>query len=561
MAVEPPIVRPERPQQRNSPEQGFPRLLGPMSGRELVLAWGSLTLVGVLIFAPHIMHGGFYLDDWALIAATQYPPQGPGFANALSFFNELLSSCRPVLILFFPLKYVLLGTHTKYILALAVTLAVMVAALAYGVLRILNLPWYHAWLLAGLTLAYPWFDSTRLWDSASPISLAVIFAFAGIWLALIGLSRRSWRLHGCAAALYLLSMLTYEITLPLIAAMGILYTLRAGWKQARYRWGVDLLMVLAAGLWSRLHTPREISTLSGNIEHLGEITTQGGELLGRSLIPLGLQPHTTLALLVLMTIFVVGVVAYRAFPSLRGNQQGWGLLNWLRLAAAGLLIAALGWVMFVPADPYYTPSIFGFTNRVNGMAGFGLIMVVYASLGIIGSLIGSLLPKRSVVTLAVTLSLGLALGAAYIHVLERHGRLWDAAYRTENQMTAKIQSTFPRLPHGTTLFASNYPAYQTLGVPIFAVSWDLNGRIKLLYEDSSLRAFPVTTELGYFCEDGGIQPGDAGAAGETLEMARYGTARLLDLQTGEWSVPRNRRQCLADQDRFVPGPLYLSTSY
>ncbi len=532
-----------------------------MTRRELALAWAALAILAALIFAPHVRHGGLYLDDWADIAGTLYPPAGPGFGHAMDFFNHLLSSCRPVLILFFPLKYTLLGENGGYILTLAVILAITASGLGYGVLRILGLPWYHAWAITALALAYPWFDSTRLWDSATPISLAVIFVLAGVWIALIGLARDSWRLHACAALLYLLSMLTYEITLPFVAAMGLLYTLRVGWKRAWPRWGVDLVMVAAAGLWSRTHTPRTFSTLSGDIKHLGEITNHGGELLGWSTIPLGAQPRTTLALVALAVVFGAGLLAYLFMPGQRAQPGGWGLLNWLRLGVAGLAVAALGWMTFIPADPYYTPSIYGFTNRVNGFSGFGLILVVYAAFGVAGSLIGRIKPGKAVIPIGVTLILGAMLGASYIHVLERHSRLWDAAYGAEKQAAARIKAAYPRLPHGTTLITSGYPAYLTLGVPIFAVGWDLDGRVKLLYKDNSLHAYPLTSEMALACRPHDAGPIAVEARGEPIQLLPYGTLRLFDITTGKRAAPRNQAQCEREKKNFLPGQLYVQTAY
>jgi hypothetical protein len=528
-----------------------------MSVRELLLSWGTLALFGALIFSSHVLHGGLYMDDWADAAGALHPPGGPGFGNSLAFFNNLLSSCRPVLILFFPLKYFLLGTHTKYLLALAVVLAILVAALLYAVLRVLNLPWYHSWLIAALTLAYPWFDGTRFWESASPVSLALVFGLAGLWVALVGLSRRSLRLHACAAFLYLLSMLTYEITLPVIAAGGVLYIFRAGWRVARLRWALDLAMVVIAGLWARTHTPRPVSSPSGAVSHLWEIVTHGGELLARTVLPLGIQPHTVPVLALLAAVFAAGLIGYRALPAMRPDDSDrWGLRDWLLLGIGGLVVASLGWLMFIPADPYYTPSVFGFTNRVNGLSGLGLILVVYSALGIVGQFAARMRPRRSPIAIATTLALGLVLSGAYIHVIERHSRLWSEAYRQELVAIGKVQTTFPRLPHGTTVFTSNYPAYLTLGVPIFAASWDLDGAIKLRYADPSLRAYPLTAEQGLECRSDGI-----GLADEEVESAPYGTARLLDLQTGSHTTPRNMQQCLNAAELHPPGPLYLSTTY
>lgn len=528
-----------------------------MSARELGLAWLFLALVGILAYLPHLLHGGLYMDDWFDAAGALHPPGGPGLGNSISFFNSMLSSCRPVLILFIPLKYLVLGTSPHALLALALALALLVAILAYSVLRLLGVPWYHAGLLAALTLVYPWFDSTRFWESASPITLALLFALGGFWVALVALDKGSWRLHICASLLYLLSMLSYEITLPLIACAGIVYTLRSSWRDARWRWALDLIMVVIAGGWTETHTPRTVSTLSGDLDHARQIVTAGGELLGRSLFDLGPQPQTALSLSALALAGVAGVAAVLLSRHRPAIRRGWGMRNWLIMFAAGIVIAALGWVIFVPADPYYTPTIYGVSNRVNGAAGLGLILAVYAALGIAGTLIGAALRRGPAPAIALTLILGVGLGATYVHVLERHAGIWRDAYEAEKNESDSIKAAFPSLPAETTLFVSGVPAYQALGVPIFAALWDLDGRVKLLYGDESVRAYPITEQIHPTCEAEGIGI----EADPTIPLAPYGTARLLDAQSGATATPRNRAACEVAIKDFPPAPTYVGSAY
>lgn len=534
------------------------RWYDPLSSRESLAAGAVLAVVSLLLFLPHLLHGGLYLDDWGDAAIALQPPDGASFGAVLSDFNDLLSSCRPVQILLIPLKYLIFGTHTTYLLALSVGLAFLAAALAYAILRVLGLAWYHALLIAALTLAYPWFDSTRFWESANLITLAVVFAFAGLWLALIGLSLDARRLHVAAAILYLLSMLTYEVTLPFIAAVGILYTAKYGWRAARFRWGLDLLVVAIAGAWSFSHTPRTVSDTSGGFVHFREIVTHGGELLARSLYPLGNQPQTTLVLMVLSVIFGLGVLALLWSRQSRWSKALGGLRIWLGLGLAGVLIASLGWLVFVPGDPYYTPTIFGVSNRINGLAGFGLVLTAYAALGVVGLLVGQLLTNRSWAPAAITLVLAAILGAAYVHVLQRHDHLWKEAFELKSNGIEAIRESFPRLGRHSTIFVSSYPANVTLGVPVFATTWDLDGLAKLTYDDDTIRAFPITDELRLECTRAGMRVGgpDGGVA-----PAPYGSARLLNLESGDTARPRDRRSCLALRTTYPAGPLYLGTTY
>jgi hypothetical protein len=534
-----------------------------MTARELALAWIGLGLLSAIVFLPHIFDGGFYLDDWSDAAATLHPSGGSGFFSALSYFNDLLHSGRPVLILFIPLKYILFGTNVHLLLGLTVLLAFLASALFYGVLRITGVPWYHAWVISALAVVYPWFDSTRLWESANPITLAIVLALAGLWLALAGLSRDSWRLHAIAAALYLLSMLTYEVTLPLIAMAGLLYTARYGWRMARGRWGVDLVMVAIAGLWGRTHTPKTVSGLSNGTAHLEQIVSQGGEILARTLFPIGNEPHTSIVLLAVFVIFAGGVAVFLLRPDSRLTEVGWGMRRWLILGLSGLLIAALGWAAFIPADPYYTPSIFGATNRVNGVAGFGLLLSVYAVLGIVGALAGYLFARvfgkqPRWLPPAIIVSFAVMLGATYTHVLERHADIWQEAYSRQWNVVRGVHKLVPNPSPGTTLFVSGNPSNVTGGVPIFSTTWDMNGMVKLTYGTPSVRGFPITEEMPLECLRDGVR---VGGDINHVKLAPYGRVLLVSLRDHWTATPVNRHTCGTYKRYFEPGELYLASAY
>jgi hypothetical protein len=528
----------------------------PLTVREVVLAWLALAVVSVFAFAPHVRHGGYYLDDWRNAAGALQLPGGSSFDHVITYFWNL-TLYRPVLVLYAPLTYFAFGTHMAYQLAWAATLAVFAAAMLYGVLRTLGVSWIHTWLIAALTILYPWFDSTRLWVTGSLLTLSIGFAFAGIWLALQGLYRRSWRLHACAAVLYLMSIWTYEIALPLIAVVGGLYVAVAGWQIAKVRWGVDLIVVLIGGLWIGVNTQQESFGIGDDLRHLKEIVTSGGTILGRTLIPVGEQ-RTTLALIAFLVVIVAGLAMFILLRVRPGRRTTSGLRDWLLLAGGGLLIAALGWIMFIPANPYFTPSVYGVTNRVNALSGFGVVIAVYAVIGIAGEIGAGILPRTWRLAVPATVLLAILLGAAYARVLERHIRIWDAAFHAEAIGIDEMQTQFPHLASGTTVFTSAYPAYQALGVPIFSSSWDVNGMIKLRYKDGSLSAFPILTGLSIACRTNGVGLQGIGAP---AVMTPYGAARFLNISSGEHAQPYNQRECQAVAGKYVPGPQYVSINY
>lgn len=529
------------------------------AARETLLAFLALGAVAAATLGPYVLDGGFYLDDWGDAAGRFYPPGGASFENVLSYFYDIFHY-RPVLVLYTPLKYFLFGTSIPLHLAWTALLAVLIATMLYGILRTLGVPWYHAWVIAALSIIYPWFDSVRLWESANPPPVSICIALLGLWIALIGAKRRSWRLHACSAVLYLLSILTYEITLPLIAAFGVLYVLIAGWRVAKVRWAVDLAVVILGGIWMGTHTTRSVSGVSNDLTHLEEIVSGAAMLAGRTLIPVGPQPRTVLALLAAGAVIAVGVVIYvcrwRRSKVVAGSN--WDLPQWLLMLAAGLLVAVLGWLIFIPADPYYTPTVYGITNRVNALAGYGLVIAAYAVLGTGGCLLGELFARFRSRLPVVTVALAVLLGAAYIHVLDRHVGIWQKAYQTQLVAIDRMKKQYPTLPPGTMLFTSNYAAYQTLGVAIFAATWDVDGMMKLEYGDGTVSGYPVIGMMELACRSDGIGLRGAGAP---PVVAPYGKARLLNLATGEHSAPSNRSRCRKVVGRYVAGPMYLESAY
>lgn len=524
--------------------------------REAMLALLALVGVGAFAFAPHVRHGGYYLDDWRNAAGTLELRGGSSFGHVLSYFWNL-TLYRPVLVLYAPLTYFVFGTHMAYQIAWSAALAVFAAVMLYGVLRTLGMSWVHAWLIAALTILYPWFDSTRLWVTGSLLTLAIGFAFAGVWIALEGLSRRSWRLHACAAVLYLMSIWTYEIALPLIAVAGGLYVAVSGWKIARVRWLVDLIVVLIGGFWIVVNTQQESFGVSADLKHLKEIAVSGGTILGRTLIPVGEQ-RTALALTTFVVVLAAGFAMFILFRIRSAQRNTTCLRGWLLLAGGGLLMAALGWIMFIPANPYFTPSVYGITNRVNALSGFGTVIAVYALIGIVGELAAGIFPRTWRPVVPVTVLLAVLLGAAYVRVLERHIRVWDAAFHSEAVGLDEMKAQLPHLAPGTTVFTSSYPAYQALGVPIFSSSWDVDGMIKLWYKDGSLSAYPILKGLTIACRANGAGLQGVGAPSVT---ARYGAVRFLNVSSGEHARPYNERKCQAEAGRYVPGPQYVSINY
>ncbi|HEX6687649.1 MAG TPA: hypothetical protein VF085_03165 [Solirubrobacterales bacterium] len=534
------------------------RLERRLSVGELCIALIGLGAIGLLALGPRIQHGGFSMDDWSNAVLALNPSGSRDFGHALSDFASF-TIYRPVLVVYVPLTYFVFGMHMHYHLAFAAVLAVLVATMFYGVLRTLGVPWVHAATISALTIVFPWSDSTRLWVTADQLTLSLFFMFAGLLIALQGLRRPGWKWHGCAVLLYLLSILTYEITLPLIACLGVLYWVLVGWQAAKWRWLADLTVAVAGGIWVWTNTVKTKSGISDDLAHSGEIIKKGGEIFGRAAFPFG-SPETGLVLAVVAVLLCLGVWARFAFPQRFASQGSWGLQQWLALTAGGVVLASLGWVIFIPAEPYYTPTIFGEVNRVNGLAAFGLILAVYGSFGTLAVLVCQAGARGRLPAAVLTALLGVVLLASYTHVLRRHIQLWNTAYDASAFAIQETKRQLPRLPSGTTVIASGYPAYQAPGVPILATDWDYDGMVRMEYADSSLSAYPLLeylhVRLVCRAEDMAVQ-----IEGRPERTVAYGTVRLLDLATGVHANPKSPDECRREVDEYVPGPTFLSETY
>jgi hypothetical protein len=540
-----PAQAPARATEPEPAERRGPRLA------ELAIAWVLLLVLAIAVFLPNVRNSGFSTDDWANAFYSLQESKG----SAISLYAHT-TPYRPVLILYVPLTYWVFGTHMGLHLAWSVGLAVLVSAMLYGVLRECALPRIHAGAIAALTLLFPWADSTRFWPTASMASLSIAVALAGLWVALAGLRRGGgWRWHAGAIALYLLSILTYELTALLIAAAGLLYLARGGWRAARWRWPADLVAIGIAAVWNSSHTPRpQKFGLDALWHHFSLIVTEGGKVLARSAQPLG-TARTTLVLVVLLLVALAGAVVAIVR---RRSATGVALRPWLALLAAGLVVTAAGWLIFVPTDVYYTPTTLGFTNRVNALAALGLVMAVYAVAGIAGTLIGAG-ARRPVVATAITLVLAVVLGAGYVKALDRHSDLWVGAFEGQMGALRNIKAQYPRVPDDSTLLTFGYPGYQAPGVPIFAVSWDLDNALKLQYHNNSLHGYPVVAPTAVQCTSGGVVVGGGAISG--APPIPYGRAILFDVPSGRHDVPRSARACRAAAPSYTPGSPGLSVTY
>ena len=210
-------------------------------------------------------------------------------------------------------------------------------------------------------------------------------------MALRGLGaqgRRAVAFHAGALCLYALSVMFYEIAAGAILLSFVFYRWRAGcWRPALWRWAADVVVVgtilitVTSGSWNE---PQPIGTV---IRHAGTTADQAFVLLARMAEPYG-SPGTTVVAVALGLVASAGAAVALRRPA--GDPLGGQLRRWLLTALAGVAAVAVGYAIFVPADPNsYAPLQPGQHNRVNGLAAVGFVVLIYALAMVAGTLAAS----------------------------------------------------------------------------------------------------------------------------------------------------------------------------
>jgi hypothetical protein len=165
---------------------------------------------------------------------------------------------------------------------------------------------------------------------------------------------------------------------------------------------------------------------------------------------------------------------------------------------------------------------------------------------------------------AAAAALTLLLGGGYAAQVRRDIARWDSASDLQARVLSQLRLAVPHPLKGQTLYVFGAPSKVSAGIPIFFETWDLNGAVRLMFNDASLVAYPIYAGTRFVCGPPGMHPsreaypnGPDGGYGES-ERARYGKGLFVDLPSRRAQRIDSRAACLAATRRFRPGPLYAS---
>lgn len=472
-------------------------------------------------------------DDWTLRAELHFT----GFGSTL---NHLVGQDvrRPIGALYLATVYAMISSHVKLLLILSAAMRFLLVATLYGVLRELRFARLAAVAIAALTLLFPEADSTWLWAGASQLTFAVVCVLLGCLLNLRAVSERELSrrapLRAIGIALIAAGILTYELVIPTGLASGTLYFMQTGPRRALREWGIDALSLGIVIVVFTFHAvpllrgsdSHEIISFDQMREHTHIIFSQSATLLTKSLLPYGTPRNSTVLVMLSALIMLAFLASYMLSP---GNEARRTLLRWLVVMATGVLLIGLGYIFLVPASVYYVPLQFGIGNRVNDIAAIGYALVVYAAAALVGTLAFRELPRSRLLIGTLTAFITVVIGVGYTRHIDTDEAAWHQSIVLQSGILTTLRTHISPPPHGTSVITLDAPVEAAPGVTVFYASWDLNAAVQLLWDDPTLRAYPMAPDLHITCTAAHLL---IGAGGSSPSWQATYPADIVDVAAG-----------------------------
>ena len=444
------------------------------------------------------------------------------------------------------LPHPLFGDHLWAHHLLALALGVVSCLCAYLFLRAIPMARIHAGAIACLALVFPWADAIRLWPTASLNTVALDFAFLGGFLALVGIrweGRRSTIALAGSAALYALSVLTYEVAGIALLLVGALYLLHAPRPKALRWWAVHAVVVSAGLVYTALTTEKAVGGIGGRLEDLPQYARQAVLLLSYSFVPPGTTSTAPRAAGLLLAGVIVLAAAWR-YRKTRDRELGF----WLLVVGGSVVTIASAYAVTLGA--FLEPLRPGVYNRGNLFAAFGYAALVYALAMTAVHLVGG----RRHILRAVAAAAAVLIAVGWIVRSYNDVTDWDRAARLQQIALDATSDAAATVPPGSTLFTFGHPGSLVDGIPIFYVHWDLDGALRMKANDRSLHAYPVYTSATLVCDS--RQVAIEYIHSDSAAQADYRSTYFLDVPTRDVRRIASVDDCADALRVFRPGPEY-----
>jgi hypothetical protein len=538
----------------------MPRIDTP--ARQLGLVALALVAVAAAMYGPNAIHGGFISDAWSNRSNYVFTPSGDFFDGLSKYLDEPNIAVRPLLAFLLAGLNAVLGSHMGWWLAWLVGANVLMSLTLYLLLRRLTFSAADAAIVAILVLIFPVASSLRLWSAmvAAPVTIAL--ALLGFLVALAAFERETRRarvlMHGASLLLFVSSLLLYELILPVMLVSVLVYRVRVPWRPAIRRWLVDCGVLLTLALTVTRSSSSGFSQSStGMFDHATTIAEQAAALLTTRVLPFASANWYVLLLLAALPA-VAALIAYR-LPS--ENQMRGELQRWLCVMAAGALVVALGYSIFIPGVDYYIPLGAGIANRINAVPSIGWVLILYAGVMLASTLALQRLPEAAKLRTGLAALVCALIAASWIGPIRTESRAYTKAFEEDERVLLAIRTAIPRPPPGSTIWTFGQPVEVRPGIPVFGNTWDMTSSVQLTYDDPTLRSYVGLPEVAFSCAKERIEPGGSyGVPGEPLNKSLgsgYGRTYFLDTTSGRVELLRTPADCRHAARTFAPSPALL----
>jgi hypothetical protein len=512
---------------------------------------GALLIcaVGIVVYGPHVLRGGFAADDWVDYSRYLFHP-GSGFWAAVAHHQGIY---RPLWALISDLGWALMGANPVPHLLQNLVVALVESILLFAVARNLGVSLVAAVAMGLLLLLFPDADSTRLFPTDVQMALASALFLGGLLVGLRGANTpgsRGMVLGLLALLLYTLSILDYELTAPTALLAGALCILRAwrrgtGWLAWSGLLAVEcvvvglLLLHRAAG-----HAPD--TTLQQDLAHAAVIARQAVVVTERAAVPF---PVVTLRSLLFPLALAVVLLATAVAALARGRTLRPLPQRDLAGLILGLAVVVTGYVMIIPGASGYMPDSAGMQNRVNAVAAIGLAVAVVSLISLTATLLIGWLPwRRPAASILVLLAAGWVVAGDTLRT-SQHAAHWEQAAREQSEVLAILDRAVPPPRDGLTVFAFARSGYTAPAVPIFGGGGmgDMVGALRVTWMNGTTRGYPVLDQMHVDC-----QPVSILVDGILDSRTHYGRAVFVDLRRGTATVPADAKECRSAADAALP---------
>ena len=487
-------------------------LPGPKSVRDSIFIFVIIVLSGL----PGLRHLGFYSDDWGYVATLVHVAEaGPlVMIRALAKTDPTLT-LRPVQLLCLVAEFKIFGANAVPYHFLILACLGLVSVVLYRVVSGLAVNRGCSLAIALVFGLLPQYSTDRFWISSQQAVLCMLFALIGIGALLRAIDpkeRREFFWFACAAGGFVLSILTYEVALGVIAAT---LTLAAWLCHRKVDWPADqrrrrlagILLVaaplLVLGLFKisrqqryvlHHHIPKfllhfEKPVWQAMVEAVRFIFWNCVLRLPHVLAALFQEGTFTAGSVAISAVIFVGVAAYLWRAGDRVSVPDWKK-SWL-MVGAGFLLFALGYLLFF-VNPGSSFETAGLNNRVAIASSLGSAFVVVGVVSLACGWVGFRAGQRLLFSIAIGMVCG-----AYCLVVNGISFYWTSAAGKQMAILHSLaESGGHALPQGSEILLDGFCRYDGPAV-VFETDWDTAGAIQLALGNASLTGDVISPETRF----------------------------------------------------------------